>query len=351
MGAAFESQQVEMFRSGTMALAVAIRRAATRAFPGAEFQVALPAYGCPNLLSAVLWAGGKPVYYDLQPDNFSPSLESLACAIDSGSTIAVVVDAFGANSLDAKVQELSHERFVHDLAQSFAPYERGWLPASKWSVISTGRAKPLSLTLGGALLSSYFESELLDGLPAHRISALEFRLRSAAYSASLNPLLFSVLSRLPVLGIGATTFEEIDEVSRLDKEFKTRLTAAILSLRERLSTYAADTQTMVQLARQSGLQVAIANEAERGLPLWRVPVLFPTAGAAQSAYEKSKHLGTSRLYQRTVPEIIGRVPEYVAERWPNAFDLARRLLTLPTHGRLSGRQREHLGAILREARG
>jgi hypothetical protein len=44
--------------------------------------------------------------------------------------------------------------------------------------------------------------------------------------------------------------------------------------------------------------------------------------------------------------IMGETSEAAAQRWPRAVWIAERLVTLPTHGRLSRRERTELGALL-----
>jgi dTDP-4-amino-4,6-dideoxygalactose transaminase len=41
------------------------------------------------------------------------------------------------------------------------------------------------------------------------------------------------------------------------------------------------------------------------------------------------------MYRRTLPEFLGRSASIAARDFPNAFDLSRRLVTLPTHARLT----------------
>jgi dTDP-4-amino-4,6-dideoxygalactose transaminase len=55
----------------------------------------------------------------------------------------------------------------------------------------------------------------------------------------------------------------------------------------------------------------------------------------------------SRLYGKSLPQIVGMPAEEAAEHWPNAVWIAERLITLPTHGRLGSGDENELRAMLR----
>lgn len=347
--------RADLFESGTAALAIAIKRSLAIQRPIPAPRVALPAYGCPNLVAAALWAGATPVYYDLSPTAFAPRLETVSRLLEDRSIIVVHVDAFGAMTLEPLIQQLepnlASNRIVHDLAQSFAPYVPAWQPSVRYSVVSTGRAKPVSLTLGGAVLTgdsgAQEAEEESEGLMSPA-SPLALLCRSAVYGLSLKPLLFGVLSRIPQLGIGRTAFHPLPSVRRLSDSWEPTFSAAAMHVTEHLAEYQADTDAMLALAEESGAYVPEgAARAKNRVPLWRVPVLCPTSHGAAQLARAGSDLGLSRLYERTIPEIMGSTQENATNEWPNASSIAGRLVTLPTHGRLKSSQLRRLRALLR----
>jgi dTDP-4-amino-4,6-dideoxygalactose transaminase len=349
---------VELFDSGTAALAVALKRTLINLRAESPRWVALPTYGCPNLLAATLWAGGTPVYYDISPETLAPDASTLKTLLRSSGTVVVHVDAFGAATLDALVRQSAfglecNGRLVHDLAQSYAPYFAEWQSRAPYSVISTGRAKPMSLTFGGALLSfDGVESPTSSpvGGTSTSTSRLVFALRAKAYGLSMRPIVFGTLSRIPQLGIGQTTFTALSSVRQLSRDWNDTFAAAAAEVREALLTYRADSDSMLQLARECGAHVPLSAVAAGGrLPLWRVPVLCSTPEAARAIAESGNHLGVSRLYGRTIPEIMGMPHEQARAQWPNAVSIAERLVTLPTHGRLTNHALASLQTLLRKA--
>jgi dTDP-4-amino-4,6-dideoxygalactose transaminase len=340
----------ELFGSGTAALGAAIKLALGVLPEGAPRRVALPAYACPNLVAATLWADGIPEYYDLAPDASGPASGVVESLSHSRDFVMLHVDAFGADTLPASVSAVPEGLVIHDLAQSFAPFLEDWRPRARFNVASFGRAKPLSLTLGGALIAALpaGSAELVDGSsPTVDVSGSKLSLRAAVYALSLHPAAFGVLSRIPALGIGRTSFTPLTHADRLPQEWQAAIAAAVAELRGSLPLITAQTADMLRLARESGARVpASALAAEGRFPLWRVPVLCPDSESATVIAREGAYLGLSRLYLRPLPQIMGMAATEVAPLWPNAAGIAARLITLPTHGRLGERRESQLRRLL-----
>ncbi|NVN53739.1 DegT/DnrJ/EryC1/StrS family aminotransferase [Mycolicibacterium hippocampi] len=340
-GTIWADTKVCLLDSGTSALALAIRHCLIEVPPGATRRVALPAYACPSLVAATLWAGAKPLYYDLDGD-LAPDRDGFAeCLADEGTAI-VHVDMFGADCYPP-----DHPRVIHDLAQSFAPYKRDWLPTARYTVVSTGRAKPVSLLRGGALLT---RAGIVDASFAAEAatSKVEFALRAALYGLSMRPAVLGPLSSIPQLNVGRTEFSPLDDVRRMPVAWTGVFAAAVNQARGRFDTWRDETNSMLELAQQAGMDIpdAVSREANR-LPLWRIPVLCPSPDAAAHLASQAWHLGVSRLYGQALPVIMGEAPEDAALQWPGASWIAERLVTLPAHGRLNKRERVELCALLR----
>jgi dTDP-4-amino-4,6-dideoxygalactose transaminase len=348
-GAAWPGLHEHYFDSGTAALGVAVKLAIAADSGGAQPRVALPAYGCPNLLASVLWAGGAPTYYDLSLDSLAAERATLAEFLAANDTIVLHVDAFGAPSLP----DIGHSpRLVHDLAQSYLPYQSDWRPRALFNVLSFGRAKPLSLTTGGALLLQAEAQALMrsvDRYTEHSPSFAMMTCRAAIYGLSLQPLAFGLLSRIPQLRIGQTHFNALASVERFTGAWAVKIASGADALRNDMGNRIAHTARMLELARECGAIIPeIVLRCAGKAALWRVPVLCASAQHAQRLSVQGTHLGVSRLYGRTIPEIMGMAPGEAQERWPNATSLASRLVTLPTHGRLTSPAEAQLRRLLRQ---
>ena len=86
--------QPHYFASGTAALAAAIT-AAIRLKAIDKPEVILPAYGCPDLISAVVFAGAKPVLVDFETDRPWMDLEQLLTKIRAQTVAIIAVNLFG----------------------------------------------------------------------------------------------------------------------------------------------------------------------------------------------------------------------------------------------------------------
>jgi hypothetical protein len=345
---------VELFDSGTAALGQALRLAFAAAGTPAESRVVLlPAYACPNLAAAALWAGAVPRYYDLARDTLGPAPGVLDDFESAPNVVMVHVDAFGADTFPQSVtlSAGARGRLVHDLAQSFAPYSPDWRPRFPFTVLSSGRAKPASLTLGGVLLSGGDAAEIgpaqIEDAPSSDMSAWQWSVRAAIYSLSLHPLVFGALARIPALGIGQTRFSPLTEAARLPERWLGIFAAAAAAVRDSFADFTRQTAAMLQLAQDSGARLpASALQNQGRAPLWRVPVFCPTPESAVALAGQGGHLGVSRLYARPLPQIMGIAPAEVVARWPQSSWIAERLVTLPTHGRLGGRLENELRRLL-----
>jgi hypothetical protein len=320
----------------------------------------LPAYGCPNLLAAALQAQAEPEFLDLAPGTLVPAPRDLLHHLRQGDSVVVSVDPFGSSSFDAEflgaLDGPLRRRLVHDLAQSFAPFDPQWHAVARATIVSFGRAKPVSLTMSGLLLTT---PEQRDGRsPDEPVggdvsAALQAKLlmRVLAYNMSLRPAVFGALCRLPFLGIGSTRFEPLDDVTQVGAGVAHYVTAAAVQLdmeRERLG---AATEQMLQIALEAGAEVPAAVQAVTGptRPLWRIPVVHQSEAVAQRFSQCAAHLGVSRLYGRTMGEFAGIDPVQAQRRWPVAWRLARTLTTLPSHGRLGEQERQQLAFWLKDA--
>ena len=332
----------EFFDSGTSALAIAIARALEPLVKsGSRPSVLLPAYGCPNLISATLWAGGRPEFIDLAPGSIIPDERELVARLNTRDVVVVAVDAFGVPSLSnaALVLPVADPTLplVHDLAQSFAPYVDGWKNIAPQSIISFGRAKPMSLTMGGGLLSieppTVVASKRVYSIASPPRASL--LLRAALYNASLLPQFFGLLSLIPFLRIGRTDFRPHESVGKYATGFECMVESATSFMKMNLSHLTDATRVVLEsVVSARAILPAPVLESKAGNPLWRLPLIAASEQDAARIEDMSRALGVTRLYGRTLPEFLGESPEECAIRWPHAFQLSRRLLTLPTHGRL-----------------
>jgi hypothetical protein len=319
------------YDSGTSALAIALREALA-ADAAASKDVVLPAYACPNLAAAAAFAGARHRFVDFEPGGSTP-------AVDATAGIDIAVDFCGVPS--ARIGPAT----IHDMAQSHAPFLADWTPRARRTVVSFGRAKPVSLTMGGALLGDAGSASA----SAQAVAAASLQRRAWIYNLSLDPRMFGVLARMPFLGIGATRYEPLADARVLEGDFPTLATAAVQEFRRNSREAFEGTRRALQFATDAGLAVPFdTGRLPAGLPLWRMPVLLEDETQADAFAAAAASMGVSRLYRRTMPEFLGVDANEAKERWPHAWQLSRTLVTLPTHGRLDEASWQRLGRLLKE---
>ena len=332
-------------QSGTAALALALLTIKAGA-PASRRRVVLPAYGCPDLVAATVYAGLEPYLVDTAPDSPFYDQEALAREIDDQVLAVVCVHFLGLREQTAEVAAIASEvgaAIIEDSAQAIPPCHGAGL--ADLVVVSFGRGKPLGALGGGLLLvreGSRFtiDSALVDVQGGEPLS---IGLRRAAYNLAIRPAPYRLLAGLRFLKIGLTEYQALSGIELLSQA----RTCAALSQWAVASQLANVWQTNAQ---------AIAAEIYRDLAAggWRfvqpatvdfpavvrLPILAPDRPArdkAHRAFQSAGH-GSSMMYGRALPE-LGCPEGLKFASIPNALRFADLVLTLPVH---SGVQRERL---------
>ena len=330
----FAPWQARYYASGTQALSAALI-GASRSRPGRN-QVLLPAYACPDLLSAVLFAGLVPRLVELAPGKPWMDLDTLANALDETVCAVIGVNLFGIDERYGRIRDAIADSgvvVIEDAAQTL-PAESQW--QGDLVILSFGRGKPVSLLGGGAVLTR--GAVALDLLPVPTPPGRRRRLdrtRVAAYNLLLHPRAYWLPAALP-LGLGGTRFRPLKELGALPRFAQRNLPA---NLAERY----AHRQQPVRAVYSQSLALLLAENLsdlplQCGVPLenalLRYPILLPDRESRDACWRalEARGLGASRLYGTVLPE-IKNAPEGLgsADLFPGAREFANRLLTLPLH--------------------
>ncbi len=334
--------------SGTAALAAALRGIMEQrgAAPDDRPQVLIPAYACPDLLSAIDHAGAEAVLVDLQAGRPWLDLQALRAAISPRTLAVIAVNLFGiAERIEAIQQCLAgHDiAVIEDSAQGFPmATEQGYWQADT-IIVSFGRGKPVSLLGGGAVLCR--QQALADRVAAQLSVLLSpqrpgpYALTARAYNLLLHPRLYWLLLSLPFLHLGETRYHPLLSINTMDTVRQRYLAANIDAYQResmRVQRHLAD---MVQHLSGDELQdLPALCEHPANRRLLRYPLLLEPAARQRALFMlRRQGLGVSVLYPQALPAIEGLQQRFgrPAQAWPNACDLAQRLLTLPTHQRVS----------------
>ena len=337
----FNDREVVLFNSGTAALARAIAECRQRR--GGADEVIIPAYACPDLVSACVNAQATARLVDSPPDLWGYDPEALRRTVSDRTAAIIAVNLLGVGDAVAPILEVAAAAgipVIQDSAQCLPREPRPW--PGDYVVLSFGRGKPLNLLRGGALVlppGGALTPELdQDGVLTRgerlRAAILGSRGAALAFNFLSEPHVYHWVSRIPGLGLGATTYVPLTAARRLDPQAWNQVNAAFRQYLAVASYSASRWNTVVASWKQLGIEKLRAADAPPSDELLRLPLLAPDR-SARDRYVATLNrfgLGASVMYGTTLGEIPG-VPSNIAAQGPfrNAQRLAQRLFTLPTH--------------------
>lgn len=347
---------VRLADSGTSALSLAIA-ASLAGRPAGERLVALPAYACYDVATAVDGAGVRAVLYDVDPATLGPDWDSLAAALRAGAGAVAVVHLYGVPVDLARVARMAADAgalLIEDAAQGAGAAWQGRPLGAHGSlaVLSFGRGKGITGGGGGALLANDARgAALLEALPPlpEGGSGLGVWARALAQWALARPSLYALPASLPGLGLGETVYHPPHPPRSIPRSAlgilarTLALADAEAAVRRRVG---ARLRTVALTANLTTIAAPEGGEAG-----WlRFPVLLPSPARA-APLASGRRLGIMPGYPLPLDRLPGfgdgprRVP--LAGGYPGAAFLAERLITLPTHSRLTLRDLARLEAWMR----
>jgi perosamine synthetase len=349
----FGADGVALFASGTQALQVALAEAA-RAI-GGEPAVALPAFTCFDVATAAVGAGLRIALYDVDPATLAPDLESLRAALAAGARIVVVAPLFGFPVDWETVSECAAPygaRVIEDAAQGSGATWRGARLGSlgETSVLSFGRGKGWTGGSGGALLTRRrgAPTAMRNGSGRHLGAELRVLTRAAAQWAFGRPALYGIPAALPWLGLGETRYRDPTSPQPLPR------TAARLLLHD-VAASREESDGRRRRAEQLLAAITVSARVQTIRPLpgavpgyLRLPLRLTAGFAGLRQPEVAQRLGAARSYPHPLSDLAG-VRERLLDagrRYPGAEQLARELITLPTHSLLTPRNVRQLACAV-----
>ncbi|PTB98768.1 hypothetical protein C9993_06400 [Marinobacter sp. Z-F4-2] len=207
--------------SGTAALSLAVKLSLRCKVIKQDPEVILPAYGCPDLIAAVVAQGARPVLVDLVEDRPWMDLEAVKAALTDNTVGIVSVGFLGIPERLGALRRLADDAgamLIEDSAQGFPPFSSG-NGLADYVVLSFGRGKPINLMGGGALLiRKDHMAESASDLAALTTTAVSggpaWQLRRRLFNLLLTRPLYGLVERMPFLRIGSTVYHPLERVCR-----------------------------------------------------------------------------------------------------------------------------------------
>jgi len=378
--------KTRFYASGTAALSAAVKAAMIDAGKpeGSTAEIILPAYGCPDLVSAVICAGAKPVLVDLQADRPWLDLTLLAAAINDNTVAIVGVNLFGIAERWSQLRALVEHTgvvLIEDSAQYFPSINRQMNWQGDLVVFSFGRGKPVSLLGGGAVYArkaGFYELlPEVQTAPANLKQQTLFPLKAKLYNAMISPRLYWLPQSLPFLHLGETRYHALRDIEAMDSVRKKLLAANVsryqndnkaIQSSDKISKILDSIAGLINLpvvcaasgsgsGESSGQQQSQRLESQSEQQpepqysgqrrMLRYPILVD-AGVRDALFQKLKQagLGASIMYPASLPEIKGLVPLFAGQEYPQARAFASTLITLPVHAGVRAKDVEKIAAVL-----
>ena len=342
----FNATQVTLTDSGTSALVLALRMFAK---PGAP--VAMPAYVCVDLIAAARRAGVRVRLFDVDPHTLSPDMDSLQRVLAAGVSAVVIAHLYGFPADMPGVLQLARAAgvpVIEDAAQHAGATIAGASAGSfgDVTVLSFGRGKGTTSGSGGALLAG----RTLDAggnFPGHSLqhmSSAGVLVTTTATWILGRPSIYSIPASIPSLHLGETVYHEAGEPRSMSRAAVTLLDRTLPGMRRTARARQANALILRDAADQSrNLDTVRAIETGESGYL-RFPVLLRDDPRDNGA------LGIARGYPRPLSLEPQMQPCLIESPEPlhGAHELARRLVTLPTHHMVTTRDLAELSSWLRE---
>lgn len=326
--------------SGTEALSLAVELALAAKPAVARPEVIIPAYGCPDLIAAVVAQQATPVLVDFAHGLPFLDDEGIASSLNENTVAVVAVDFLGGHERLQALSRLCLEAgivLIEDSAQCFPPASAGH-DLADFVVLSFGRGKPINLMGGGALLTRRRNSSSLERLRSQYPTGalrtnLKWRTKRLVFNALLSRFVYPLLERIPFLHLGETRFQALRAIRILDIP-SSLLSAGINTFYQRQPIHCFYDKELAFLERR-GWQLPRNADSSGQFPRLRYALLAPDRNVRDEALEELNYhgIGANKFYGRILSEIIDTQALRVGGdgNYPNASDFAARLLTLPTH--------------------
>jgi len=353
----FRPYKIKFYDSGTSALAAAILACINKKNIKTP-EVIMPAYSCPDLVSAILFAGGSPVLVDFIKDRPWIDLDQLQQKITSNTVAIIAVNLFGIPERLQEIKDLTSKEditLIEDNAQSFPVSEN----TIKWTrdvvVLSFGRGKPVNMLTGGAVL--FLENGIGEILPEFQypvnssfIEDIKYRIKASIYNMTISPYLYGCLEKLPFLHVGETRFKNHHSIEPMNSATMTYLHRNIELFFERKNEIRNRYTELLSTLHNDRIIDLLTECCDSNIPyLLRYPVLCSDVDYREKLYLelKDKGIGVSKMYQNIIPHITGLKGSLcIKETFSNAKEFADRLMTLPMHSRTTDADLKHIQCIL-----
>jgi len=347
----FSPYFTQYYQSGTAALSAALIVAKKRAPKIEHPRILIPAYTCPDVISAALYANVEPVLIDLEPESPWMSLTNIKNELESDSTIIAVV-AINFLGIPERINELSKLTklknivLIEDSAQDFPSEINDFSSESDLIISSFGKGKPIGLLGGGVVLTKNTTfKNLLPTTPnrdALFIERLKYKIKVSLYNIIITPFFYFLLSHFPLIKLGRTIFKPLKELTACPQYILNLIEYNFLVYSRNKTVIMPYKDMLARLNSDKIIDLPTTCNVSMDKSLLRYPILVNDAKTYKElkiSLEKAG-LGVSIMYKNILPKISGITDSMYkknASELKNANHFAAQLITLPTHQAVSNK--------------
>jgi dTDP-4-amino-4,6-dideoxygalactose transaminase len=302
--------------------------------------------------SAILKAGLKVILCDMDPSTMDFDYNSLAKKISSNTLCIIPTHLFGIPADMDRIRRLVGKKnifIIEDAAQAMGGLYNGRKLGTigDIGIFSFGRGKNMTCGSGGLIITNSdaiaaaIGKEFSEIEKPHRIKCLIEYIKLTAMSLFINPCLYWFPSGLSFLKLGETFFHKDFSVTRLSGMQAALLKGWCKRLEQANQTRRLNANDLIKsLGFKIGKELAIN--------FLRLPLTAQTGKARDEIISISvkRGFGISRMYPAPLNEIEDLRRSFSGQSYPAAKWLSERLLTIPTHHLLSGKDKENIVSVL-----
>ncbi len=297
--------------------------------PNKRNEVLIPGYTCYSVAASIAKAGLKIRLYDIDPTTLHPNIDSLKRSLTSKTLAIISQHLFGIPTPLYEINDIAKENqtnHIEDAAQALGGSADGnpLGTSGDFGLYSFGRGKPLPVGSGGALISKNEKTLQSLKLKEYGYGFSQFAETAIAQLAS-KPLFYWILEMLP-LGLGETHFDTDFDISGMPILTQNLADKAMPTL-EGVNSHRRKIATIYKENLEGS---SVFSVPENAIPVYtRFPIM-----AGQAPIPKDlKRLGVRRMYPQAIVD-VDTIKPHLADpqaKTPGASEIARNLITLPTH--------------------
>jgi dTDP-4-amino-4,6-dideoxygalactose transaminase len=327
-------------------------------------EVIVPAYTCYSVPASIELAGLRVRLCDVDPDTLSPNLKSLD-GLDFRRVAAIVTaNLYGIPNDLTELESFARDRgvlLIDDAAQALGARlgDRAVGGFGAAGLYSFDKGKNITTIQGGAALlkderiHKQFEQAHGDLQRTDPVSTAALLLKLCIYSLVLRPAAYEYVQRISMLGLGRTIYEN-DFPVRAYSELLSGVGLRLLRRLDQLTAARAANARQYYDALADLPGIRFVSILPGATPVFtRFPVFIDDAGERRRIIESlnEQGIGATASYPKAlcdVPEVV----RYLAAsdlRLPGAQQVARSIVTLPTHPYCPPNIGERVARIIRAA--